>query len=189
MAAEKRILLHICCAPCACFPNKALSEDGYSITGYWYNPNIHGFREYSKRLMTLGYFIARTGKMDIIESRYSLERWVSEAAAADPQERCRACYRVRMEETAAKAAETGIDCFTTTLLYSKYQDHECVRETAEKAAAAAGVSFLYRDFRAGWKAGIELSREMGLYRQGYCGCLFSEKERFYAAKKSKDIRF
>jgi len=174
----KKLLLHICCAPCACYPTDILLADGYDITGYWFNPNIHGFREYSKRLMTLGYYVAKVRKMDIIESDYSSDEWFGGTSGYDGADRCRVCYSIRINSTARRAASEGFDSFTSTLLYSKYQRHDFIKEIAAEAGRKYGVRFEYRDFRKGWKEGIRKSRELGLYRQQYCGCVFSEIERF-----------
>ena len=103
--------------------------------------------------------------------------WVKKLEGTVRQgERCRLCYRPRMELTAHLARKLGFDAFTTSLLYSRYQRHECIAEEAERAAAAAGSSFLYRDFRPWWWDGINLSRELGIYRQKWCGCILSMKE-------------
>lgn len=181
---DQNILLHICCAPCACYPVEELKSEGFKLRGYWYNPNIHGFREYSKRLMGLGYFIAKTREMNIIDSRYEVEEWFRKASSLPRERRCYSCYRMRIFKTAKKAVEVGINAFTTTLLYSKYQNHEMITDISKAAAKKNGVKFIYRDFRKGWKEGINKSKEMGLYRQQYCGCVFSEIERFNVSKKS-----
>jgi len=169
----------MCCAPCSCFPVEKLRCEGFSITGLWYNPNIHGYMEYKKRLMTLGYYITKEGKFDIIESGYDVKKWFHGTGSTEyGDSRCFVCYRLRLMEAARISSETGIGAFTTTLLYSRYQDHEGVRTAGEEAAKEFSVDFLYRDFREGWKKGVEMSKSLKLYRQQYCGCIFSEKERF-----------
>ncbi|MFH1415738.1 MAG: epoxyqueuosine reductase QueH [Elusimicrobiota bacterium] len=171
-----RILLHICCAPCAIYPVKFLREAEYNITGYWFNPNIHGYSEYSKRLMTLGYFV-NIKKFDIIESDYVPEEWFSGLNGFTKEERCSECYRLRLFSAASAAKENGFTEFTTTLLYSKFQEHLMIKQIAQEAALNNGINFLYIDFREGWKEGIQISKKLGLYRQNYCGCLFSEMGR------------
>lgn len=100
-----------------------------------------------------------------------------------PNGRCRMCYTWRLEETARFAAEHGFDTFSSTLFYSIYQQHDLMKETSEFFAEKYGISFYYEDFRVGWQEGIDISKEMELYRQPYCGCIFSEEERY-----SKEIR-
>jgi predicted adenine nucleotide alpha hydrolase (AANH) superfamily ATPase len=108
---------------------------------------------------------------------YALEQFLA-AVAAHPDLRCHYCYFSRLDETARKAAELGFDAFTTSLLYSRYQNHDHIIAAAERAAERNGITFHYEDFRPGWQEGIRLSKEMGLYRQQYCGCIYSEKERY-----------
>jgi len=172
-----RILLHICCGPCTTFPLTELRAEGHSIEGYFFNPNIHPFLEFSRRLQALEQFALRTALPVHYERQYDLREYLR-AVVFHEEERCALCYGIRLRATAAKARELGADCFTTTLLYSKYQKHEQLRTIAEKMAAAHGMPFFYRDFRSGWQQGIEMAKEMGLYRQPYCGCIYSEQERY-----------
>ncbi len=187
MEQDKRVLLHICCAPCSIYPVKELTGSGYSVTGYWFNPNIQGYREYSRRLMTLGYYARKSG-LDIFEEPYNVEEWFAAAGGGISVQRCRDCYKLRIDRTAREAASRGYGFFSTTLLYSRFQDHDAVKEAAGEASARHGVEFLYEDFREGWKEGIRISRSMGLYRQQYCGCIFSEIERYDVSEKSQNIR-
>lgn len=177
-----KVLLHICCGPCTIYPLRILREEGHEVTGLFYNPNIHPFSEYEKRKDTLQTLGEMTGLPLIIDETYPIEHFFS-ATAPDLKNRCLSCYRLRLEYTARTALELGFDAFTSTLLYSRYQNHQAIMETAAEAAARWDAKFLYRDFRTGWKEGIDLSRAMGLYRQKYCGCLFSEKERFKTSNK------
>ena len=174
---RKKILLHICCAPCACYPLDFLTQRDYDVTGYWNNNNIHPFAEYSRRLMTLGYFRSSDERFDLIEETYDPASWFSRANGLDKQDRCMYCYSMRIAAAAQRASDDKMDCFTTTLLYSKFQDHDAVKASCKKAAVDFNVEFFYHDFRDGWKEGIRMSKEVGLYRQNYCGCLFSEMER------------
>ena len=101
------------------------------------------------------------------------------------------CYTWRLRETARYAKAHGYDAFTSTLFYSIYQQHDLMRRTAERFAAAYGVTFRYEDFRPGWQEGIDISKELDLYRQPYCGCIFSEEERYskeYLKRKRKENR-
>ena len=174
------LLLHMCCGPCSCYPVKVLREQGIEPTGYFFNPNIHPYKEWDMRLKSAEEFAARSEMKIITDKHYMLRDFLRRALAAEQVEngRCRMCYTWRLEETARYAAENGFDAFTSTLFYSIYQQHELMRETAEHFAKVYGVKFHYEDFRPGWQEGIDMSVEMGLYRQPYCGCIFSEEERY-----------
>jgi predicted adenine nucleotide alpha hydrolase (AANH) superfamily ATPase len=170
------LLLHICCAPCACYPARTLWDEGFSITGYWFNPNIHGYGEYLKRLMALRSYVAKNNSLNIIEDEYEPKTWFENTIDKDRDSRCLACYKMRLERAAGAASEKGINKFSTTLLYSKFQNQGTIKALGEKIAGDSGLEFIYRDFRQGWKQGIQESKRMGLYRQDYCGCLYSEIE-------------
>lgn len=174
------LLLHMCCGPCSCYPVKVLREQGIEPTGYFFNPNIHPYKEWDMRLKAAEEFAARSEMKIITDKHYMLRDFLRRALAAEQAEngRCRMCYTWRLEETARYAAENGFDAFTSTLFYSIYQQHELMKETAEHFARVYGVKFHYEDFRPGWQEGIDMSVEMGLYRQPYCGCIFSEEERY-----------
>ena len=174
------LLLHMCCGPCSCYPVKVLREQGIEPTGYFFNPNIHPYKEWDMRLKAAEEFAARSELKIITDKHYMLRDFLRRALAAEQVEngRCRMCYTWRLEETARYAAENGFDAFTSTLFYSIYQQHELMKETAEHFAKVYGVKFHYEDFRPGWQEGIDMSMEMGLYRQPYCGCIFSEEERY-----------
>jgi len=117
-----------------------------------------------------------------MDETYGLRRFLSEIGQ-DADGRCIQCYRMRLYPTAELARKLGADAFTTTLLISPYQNHELLVRVAEEAAGAAGVPFAYYDFRSGYRESVRLSREMGLYRQPYCGCIFSEEERYSPARR------
>ena len=174
------LLLHMCCGPCSCYPVKVLREQGIEPTGYFFNPNIHPYKEWDMRLKAAEEFAARSEMKIITDKHYMLRDFLRRALAAEQVEngRCRMCYTWRLEETARYAAENGFDAFTSTLFYSIYQQHELMKETAEHFAKVYGVKFHYEDFCPGWQEGIDMSVEMGLYRQPYCGCIFSEEERY-----------
>lgn len=174
------LLLHMCCGPCSCYPVKVLREHGIEPTGYFFNPNIHPYKEWDMRLKAAEEFAARSEMKIITDKHYLLRDFLRRALAAEQVEngRCRMCYTWRLEETARYAAENGFDAFTSTLFYSIYQQHELMKETAEHFARVYGVKFYYEDFRPGWQEGIDMSVELGLYRQPYCGCIFSEEERY-----------
>jgi len=177
-----RILLHLCCGPCAAFPVQDLRRAGREIAGYFYNPNIHPYKEFAKRLETSREFAAQAGLELIVDPAYTLEDFLGRALAAGG-ERCRACYELRLRRTARYARDHGFDSFTTTLLVSPYQKHDIVKEVGEAAAREAKVPFYYQDFRPGWPQGVEISKNLGLYRQPYCGCIFSERDRYHKPRK------
>lgn len=178
MAQDRTVLLHSCCAPCSIFPLCKLTELGYSPTAYFYNPNIHPYTEYRRRLEAMKVLAFDTHIPLLIEDVYGLRSFVEATFGKD--DRCRICYEMRIKRTAQVCKERGFGRFTTTLLYSKHQQHEKVIRVCQSAADEFGVEFLYLDFREGWKVGIQKSKEMGLYRQQYCGCIFSEEERYLA---------
>ena len=175
-----KTLLHICCAPCANMCIDTLRQDGQELTGYWYNPNIHPFTEYRARRNCLRDY-AGTIALPLVErDDYGLRPFVR-AVAEDIEGRCVKCYELRLFAAAEYAAQNGFDSFTSSLFISPYQQHELMREVAERAAANHGVTFLYRDFRPYFREGQQRARALGFYMQKYCGCVFSEEERYRKA--------
>lgn len=172
-----KVLLHICCANCLIYPLKVLRERGEEVMGFFYNPNIHPYREYAKRRDALKEYAERVDLRVIWRDDYDLEGFLR-AVAFREGKRCDICYHMRLEATAQVARHGKFDAFSTTLLYSKHQRHEAVREIGESLGRLYGVKFLGEDFREGWREGIEESKRLGLYRQQYCGCIYSERDRF-----------
>ena len=180
-----KLLMHICCAPCANMPIDALRADGIDLTGYWYNPNIHPFTEYRARRNCLQEY-AKTIELPLLmRDDYGLRPFVREVAG-DIAGRCVKCYEMRLEQAAKFASENGFSSFTSTLFVSPYQQHERMAEIAARAGKKWGVEFLYRDFRPGFRGGQQQARELGLYMQKYCGCIFSEEDR-YAKQIARDL--
>ena len=182
----EKTLLHTCCAPCSVSCVELLRSQGIEPVSYWFNPNIHPYQEYKARRDTLMAYAPSIGMELIVQEDYGLRGFVR-AVAEDIDRRCGYCYALRLEQTAKFAAENGFASFTTTLLVSPYQNHALLAETAERMAQRYGVAFLYRDFRPGFRDGQAKARELGLYMQKYCGCVFSEEER-YQDKLQKDMR-
>lgn len=192
-----KILMHMCCGPCSCYPTEKLREENFEPVGFFFNPNIHPYREWRKRLRAAREFAERVNIKFYAENHYGLREFLSKAGnLADIEDaaqnsdgfhkRCRICYWWRLSETAKFAAANDFKIFTSTLFYSVHQNHELMKEIAEQCAKNFGVEFYYEDFRAGWQRGIDLSLELELYRQNYCGCIFSEEERF--SKEIKNLR-
>ncbi len=172
-----KTLLHICCAPCANQCVQTLRDEGIEVTGYWYNPNIHPFTEYRARRNCLREY-AKDADLALIENdQYELRPFVREVAE-DIAHRCVKCYEMRLFQTAKAAKALGFDSFTSSLFISPYQNHELMKAVAQRAAETYEIEFLYRDFRNVFKAGQEYAREHAFYMQKYCGCVFSEEERY-----------
>ncbi|NMC33758.1 MAG: epoxyqueuosine reductase QueH [Veillonellaceae bacterium] len=176
-----KILLHICCGPCSIFPIAQLREMGHQLEGFFFNPNIHPFKEFERRLDTLKEYAAAVALPLTVDGRYLLEDFLKEAMRSD-RIRCESCYEMRFRIAAAMAKQLSCDAFTSTLLVSPYQKHDLIHEVGERVAGETGMPFYYVDFRPGWHLGVQISRERQMYRQPYCGCIFSEKERYCKSK-------
>ncbi|MDD6012448.1 MAG: epoxyqueuosine reductase QueH [Oscillospiraceae bacterium] len=187
-----RLLLHVCCAPCSSYCMEYLSEH-FSVTVFYYNPNIHPAEEYRHRVEEVRRLISEMGLKHIdgfVEGTFEPSDFYEAVKGLEncPEggERCRRCYRLRLEETAKLAAEKGFDYFTTTLTISPLKSAEALNEIGEAVGEIYGVRHLPSDFkkRNGYKRSIELSREYGLYRQNYCGCIFSKNSRDKQAQEN-----
>jgi len=173
-----KILLHICCGPCAIFPVKTLRENNYDVMGFFYRNNIHPYTECLKRQQTLEKYADQIELKVIYQDGYDLEGFLQNMIFRE-KNRCNVCYHDRLLSTALIAKRGKFDFYSTTLLYSKFQKHELIKSFGESIGKKVGVPFYYEDFRVGWKEGIEASKQLGMYRQQYCGCIYSEKERYY----------
>jgi predicted adenine nucleotide alpha hydrolase (AANH) superfamily ATPase len=174
----EKVLLHICCAPDATYPFLYLRGRHYRVTGFFYNPNIHPLDEYEKRLEEIVRF-SRVVDMDLKIGRYDKDNWFEciKGTENEPEggKRCYICYKMRLEETARIAKEKGFDYFTTTLSISPHKNIKWIFDTGEQLGNKYGVKFLKVDFkkRNGFKSSIVLSKYYEMYRQNYCGCVFS----------------
>jgi predicted adenine nucleotide alpha hydrolase (AANH) superfamily ATPase len=180
-----RLVLHACCGPCLLEPYDALAASGDEIRVVYANPNIHPREEYERRRDTLlAYAHARGIVVD--ELAYDTDAWDAAVAGLqdDPVRRCRACFRVRLGAAARHAAELGYDAVATTLTVSPYQDPEAIRDAGEEVCAEAGVEFVLTDFRDRYPEATRRSRELGMYRQNYCGCRYSDAE----AAQARELR-
>ena len=180
-----KLLLHTCCAPCSVYCIDELRSEGIEPTVYWYNPNIHPYMEYKARRDCLKEYTESIDVKAIFHEEYGLDEFCKNVIG-DLKTRCtNYCYRVRLEDTVKYAKENGYDAFSTTLLVSIYQNHEGIKQIAKELAEKYDIEFLYRDFRVGFREGQAKARELGLYMQKYCGCVFSEEDR-YRKKIEKD---
>ena len=179
-----RLLLHSCCAPCSSYVLEYLTEY-FDITVYYYNPNISPMGEYEKRIAEQKRLISEMrfkNSVSFIEGTYNHDEFISLTRGLEnlPEggERCSLCYEMRLEAAAQKAAEINADYFTTTLSVSPYKNTAKLNTIGLKLAMEYGVPYLVSDFKKnnGYKRSIELSTEYGLYRQNFCGCIFSKKE-------------
>ena len=173
-----KLLMHTCCAPCSVYCIESLREENIGLTLYWYNPNIHPYLEYKARRDTLKEYAKSINVEAIFEEEYGLKEFCANVIE-DLNDRCsNYCYKVRLEQTVKYAKENGYDAFTSTLFVSPYQKHEELKKLCEELSIKYNITFLYRDFRIGFREGQAKARELGLYMQKYCGCIFSEEERY-----------
>ena len=180
-----KLLLHTCCAPCSVYCIEALRKEGIEPTVYWFNPNIHPYMEYKQRRDCLKEYTKSIEVEAIFQEDYGLKEFCKNVIG-DLEKRCKNyCYLVRLEQTAKYAKENGYDAFSTTLLVSPYQNQKAILEVANQMAKKYGVEFLERDFRVGFRQGQAKARELGLYMQKYCGCVFSEESRYNGHNLSK----
>jgi epoxyqueuosine reductase len=172
-----KLMLHACCGPCLLEPYDALIADGAEVRVVYANPNIHPREEYERRRDTLLAYAKDRG-IAVDELPYEPEAWdrAVRGLEHDPARRCRACFRLRLGLAARRAAELGCDAVATTLTVSPYQDPAAIREAGEEACAEAGVRFLVTDFRSRYPEAVKRSRELGMYRQNFCGCRYSDAE-------------
>ena len=182
-----KLLLHTCCAPCSVYCIESLKSENIEPTVYWYNPNIHPYKEYEARRNCLEEYTQSINVKAIFEENYGLREFCKNVVN-DLNNRCtNYCYKARLEQTAKYAKENGYDSFSTTLLVSPYQNQEAIKQIGEELAEKYNLKFLYRDFRVGFREGQNKARELGLYMQKYCGCVFSEEDRYSKQiKKNKN---
>jgi predicted adenine nucleotide alpha hydrolase (AANH) superfamily ATPase len=166
-----KLLLHMCCGPCSTFPIHELLKEDFEIQGFFYNPNIHPIEEHVRRKENVEKLSKITNIPVTYDDEFRQDEW--EGMKDIGEARCHRCYSLRLEKAAEYAAKNGYDAFTTTLLVSPYQKHDLIKELGEFYANKYGVDFVYRDFRPGFRLGQQMTKEMELYRQKYCGCILS----------------
>ena len=179
-----KILLHTCCGPCGIMPVEKLLEDGHQVTTYFYNPNIHPYQEYKRRKNTFRDYMATQPVDVVIEDDYALEDFLLHVANR-VDTCCAYCYEARLQKAAIYAKEHGFDAFSTTLLVSIYQNHELIQQIGGQMGETYGIPFYDQDFRPFFREGQQKARDLDLYMQGYCGCIYSEKDRYCKKKKAK----
>ncbi|MCX5669471.1 MAG: epoxyqueuosine reductase QueH [Candidatus Omnitrophica bacterium] len=180
------ILLHICCGPCLIYPFSRLKDQGFKISGFYYNPNIYPVSEYHRRVEGL----------KVLSEEFLLDVEYPEHKESDffqaintPEllsQRCANCWSLRLRKTARQAKKNGFKVFSTTLLVSPYQNHELLKQLGYQISQETGVDFYYEDFRSGFKQAQIEAKHKGIYRQKYCGCSYSEIEQ---CKKSENLKY
>lgn len=183
---KKKILVHSCCAPCSTYVYKALLEDGFKITGFFYNPNIHGVKEYRRRLKSMKKWgriikkrivIPEYAVKDYFEGLLKYEKEHHRTIERDKKRRCAVCFALRLRKTAEYAKKKNFDYFTTTLLVSPYQDQSLLWQIGSDIGSSVGIDFCFRDFRKGYLASRHFAKINKLYQQNYCGCVYSIDEK------------
>lgn len=174
-----KLLLHACCAPCASHPAAELKRD-FSVTLVFYGSNIHPEIEYRKRLDSASHLSERL-KLELVELEYDPDAWFNAVKGLEKEpegsRRCSICYRIRLKRIAEFAKQNGYQCFATTLTTSPHKPARIINPIGKEIAQKYGLDFLDKDFKRldGFKKSCELSKEYGLYRQGYCGCVYSRR--------------
>ena len=187
---KPKLLLHICCAPCSTHVVEALKE-GYNLTGHFYNPNIHPESEYLRREEEMKRYARKIG-LDLACDEYDDARWFEMVKGMEdiPEggKRCFLCYRMRLEKTARYGKDHGYPLFTTTLSVSPHKNAEKINEIGSEIASKYGMDFLTADFKkgGGYDRSVRMSKAEGMYRQSYCGCIFSQREA--ARRREKKAR-
>ena len=180
-----KLLLHACCAPCSSYVLEYLSKY-FEITLYYYNPNIHPELEYNRRIEELKKFINEfngVNKIDLVEEEYNTSEYFNEVKGlenlGERSKRCYNCYKFRMDKAALYAKNNNYDYFTTTLSISPYKVSNWINEIGRELEKKYNINYLYADFKKknGYKRSLELSKQYNLFRQDYCGCIYSKQER------------
>ena len=185
-ADDMKLLLHVCCGPCMTSFDRFFKENGIEYTGFFYNPNIHPYKEFIKRMDALREYTDALGLEVAYDPQFMQAKWEHEFEGIPAAQRCALCYRQRLGRTAWYAARNGFTHFTSTLLISPYQDHGLITSIGLKAAEEYGIGFYYKDFREFFREGQSIAREEGIYRQKYCGCIYSFKESKFKDKITWD---
>jgi len=173
----KTVLLHCCCAHCAAYTVSYWRGLGYEVSALWYNPNIHPYTEHQQRLEAMKSLAEQVNLPLTVTEGYDIVTYFRQVAGHESQ-RCQYCFRLRLSKTAETARQMGLSAFTTTLLISPHQKHDLLKEIGHQLAEEIGIEFLYADLRKRYSDSRHLTKPLGLYRQQYCGCIYSEWERY-----------
>lgn len=176
-----KLLLHCCCAPCAVYPINYFKNEKTEVDVLFYNPNIHPYKEWKNRMISMKTFLEQSGINVIISNDYPLERIIKGMLDYhfEKGNRCEFCYLERLSFTAKFAKENGYENFSTTLLISPYQDHLLLKNISENVGRNIGIKFYYKDFRNNFWESKDIAKKNNLYIQTYCGCVFSERDRYF----------
>ena len=180
-----KILLHICCGPCAVYCVDAIKKDLYTVEGFFYNPNIHPASEYNNRRLSCEKLAKEIDLKVHFERDHQFEDFFRKITLHEDSSRCELCWRLRLSMAAEYAKKNGFQGFTSTLFISPYQDHEKLKTIATQVSDKYSIPFVYIDFRPGFRESHKVSKEMGLYHQKYCGCIYSERERLVALAEKR----
>ena len=173
----KKVLVHVCCAHCAAYTVEHWRNQDYEVGGFWYNPNIHPYTEHQNRLESMESLAREIDLPLIITEGYDFIEFFRRVTGHEA-ERCQYCFYLRLAKIAEVAREKGYDAFTTTLLISPHQKHDIIREIGDRIAGEQDIKFLYADLRKRYSDSRYITKPMDLYRQQYCGCVYSEWERY-----------
>ncbi|MFC1903799.1 epoxyqueuosine reductase QueH [Chloroflexota bacterium] len=173
----KSVLIHCCCAHCAAYTIEHWREQGYDASALWYNPNIHPYTEHQNRLEAMKSLAQEMNFPLVVTDGYDMMAYFRQVAGHEA-ERCQYCFRLRLSKTAEMAHQMNSGAFTTTLLISPQQKHELLREIGNELAEEKGIEFLYADLRKRYSDSRHRTKGLNLYRQQYCGCIYSEWERY-----------
>jgi len=175
------VLVHCCCAHCAAYTVDYWQRQGYEVSALWYNPNIHPYLEHQHRLEAMKSLAQEANLPLVVSEDYDLVDYFRQVVGHE-SERCRYCFRLRLSKTAETAHKLGFSAFTTTLLISPHQKHDLLYEVGHELASETGVDFLYADLRKRYSDSRRITKGLNLYRQQYCGCVYSEWERYAKIK-------
>jgi predicted adenine nucleotide alpha hydrolase (AANH) superfamily ATPase len=173
----KSVLIHCCCAYCAAYTVNYWREQGYEVSALWYNPNIHPYMEHQQRLEAMKSLSQEMNLPLMVAEGYDMIEYFRRVVGHE-SERCQYCFRLRLSKTAETAQQKGFNAFTTTLLISPHQKHDLIRQVGDELAKEKEIEFLYADLRKSYSESRHRTKSLNLYRQQYCGCIYSEWERY-----------
>ncbi len=174
---KKSVLVHSCCAHCTAYTVNYWQRQGYEATVYWYNPNIHPYLEHQHRLAAMKSLTQEMNLPIVIADGYDMVSYFRQVAGHE-EKRCQYCFQIRLSKTAETARQTAFNAFTTTLLISPHQKHDLLQEIGNQVAEETSVDFLYADLRKRYSDSRRMTKGLNLHRQQYCGCIYSEWERY-----------